>query len=177
MARREVRKTPWDRFFAIIDNISDRSGKVISYFIYFIIVCLLYEIILRYFFNAPTIWAHEISKLFFAAASVLMGAYCLLHNQHIRIDVIYGKFPPRTRAAIDLLTLLFILFFVTLMVIYGIPFAWQAFVLSETPIMAFQPVLWPIKACIPVAGFLLLIQGIAQWIRALHMVITGRETA
>ena len=177
VARSEKRKPPWERFFSIIDNFSDRSGKIISYFIYLVMACLLYEIILRYFFNSPTIWAHEISKLCFGAASVLMGAYCLFHNQHIRIDVFYGKFSPRKRAAIDLFTLLFILFFASLMVIYGLPFAWQAFVLGETPIMAFQPLLWPIKACIPIAGLMVLIQGLVQWIRALRIVVKGEGAA
>ena len=137
----------------------------------------MYEIILRYFFNLPTIWVHETTKLLFGAASVLMGAYCLLHNQHIRIDVIYGRFSPRVRAAIDCFTLLFIIFFAGLMVIYGIPFAKQAFDLGEVPIMAFKPVLWPEKASIGIAGLMVVIQALANWIRRFHLATTGKELA
>lgn len=178
MAReREARKTRGGRFLTVIDNFTDWSGRLLSYFIYFVIVLLMYEIILRYFFNLPTIWVHETSKLMFGAASVLMGAYCLLHNQHIRIDVIYGRFPPRVRAAIDCFTLLIILFFAGLMVRYGIPFAYQAFQLGETPIMAFKPLLWPEKASIPIAGLMVVIQGLALWIRSFYLAITGKELA
>ena len=174
---REVQVTRGGRFFTVIDGFSEWSGKVLSYFIYFIIVLLMYEVILRYFFDLPTIWVHETSKLIFGACSVLMGAYCLLHNQHIRIDVIYGRFSPRVRAAIDCFTLLFILFFAGLMVKYGIPFAQQAFELGETPIMAFQPLLWPEKAAIPLAGLMVVTQGLVLWIRSFYLVITGKELA
>ena len=175
LAAGEVRKTQGGRILTLIDSFSDWSGRILSYFIYFIIILLMYEILLRYFFDLPTIWVHETSKLIFGACSVLMGAYCLLHNQHIRIDVIYGKFPPRGRAAIDLFTLLLIFFFAGLMVIHGFPFAKQAFYLGEVPIMAFKPLLWPEKACIPIAGAMVILQGLAIWIRRFHMVITGKE--
>jgi len=174
---REVQKTRWRRFLSVLDCFSDWSGCLLSYFIFFIIVLLMYEIILRYFFDLPTIWVHEMSKLIFGACSVLMGAYCLLHNQHIRIDVIYGRFSPRTRAVIDCFTMLLILFFASLMVIHGFPWAKQAFVLGETPIMAFKPALWPEKAAIPIAGAMVVIQGLAMWSRHLYQAITGKELA
>lgn len=162
----------------VIDKISDWSGKVISYFIYIIVIVLLYEIVMRYFFNTPTIWAHEISRISFGAASVLMCAYCLLHNQHVRVDIIYGRFSPRKRAAIDLFTYLFILFYITLVVVYWIPFTIESFVVKETAAkQIFRPIYWPFKACALLAGLMALAQGLAQWIRALHLVITGKELA
>ena len=177
MARGEARKTPWERFFTLIDSFSDWSGRLLSYFIYFIIAFLILEITLRYLFNAPTPWAHEMCKIIFGSASVLMGAYCLLHNQHIRIDIIYGKFSPRVRAAVDCFTLLIIIFFAGLMVWQGYGFAKMAFDLGEVPIMSFKPVLWPYKASIALAGAMVVIQGLVHWIRALHLAITGKESA
>ncbi len=178
MAReREVRKIRGGRLFTTIDSFSDWSGRVFSYFIFFIIAALMFEITLRYFFNAPTMWVHEMSKIVFGACSVLMGAYCLLHNQHIRIDIIYGKFSPRVKAAIDCFTLLFIMFFAGLMVIYGYGFAKSAFDLGEVPIMAFKPVLWPYKASIGIAGLMVVIQALANWIRRFHLATTGKELA
>lgn len=166
------------RILAVIDKISGWSGGVIKYLMFVIIVVLLYEIVMRYFFNAPTIWAHEISKICFGSASVLMCAYCLLHNEHIRIDVIYGRFSPRKRATIDLFTYLFIFLFVTLLVVYGIPFTIESFVSQEVAHkQVFRPLYWPWKACIPLAGLMALAQGLAHWIRALHLVVTGRELA
>lgn len=177
MARREVRKVRGGRLFTIIDGFSDWSGRVFSYFIFFIIAFLMFEITLRYFFNAPTFWAHEMCKIIFGACSVLMGAYCLLHNQHIRIDIIYGKFSPRVRAAVDCFTLLIIIFFAGLMVWQGYGFAKMAFDLGEVPIMAFKPVLWPYKASIGIAGLMVVIQALANWIRRFHLATTGKELA
>ncbi|MFC1914950.1 TRAP transporter small permease subunit [Chloroflexota bacterium] len=163
------------RVLRSIDAFSEWSGKTLSYFVYFIIFLLMYEIILRYFFDLPTAWVHESSKLIFGAASVLMGAYCLLHNQHIRIDVVYGRFSPRTKAIVDCFTLGIIMFFCTLQIIHGIPFARQAFELQEVPIMAFKPLLWPEKACIPLAGAMVVLQAIAIWARSFHLAVTGKE--
>jgi TRAP-type mannitol/chloroaromatic compound transport system permease small subunit len=165
------------RLLKIIDGISEWSGHILSYFIYFVIFFLIYEIVLRYFFDLPTPWVHETSKLIFGAASVLMGAYCLLHHQHIRIDVIYGRFSMRSKAVVDCFTLLLIMFFCTLQIIHGIPFAKQAFVLQEVPIMAFKPLLWTEKACIPLAGSMVVLQAIAQWVRSFHFAVTGKELA
>ena len=175
MGEKGLQKGRGVRVLRLIDTFTEWSGKTLSYFVYFIIILLMYEIILRYFFDLPTPWVHESSKLIFGAASVLMGAYCLLHHQHIRIDVIYGRFSPRTRAAIDCFTLAVIMFFCTLQVIHGIPFARQAFELQEVPIMAFKPLLWPEKAAIPVAGAMVVLQAIAVWIRSFHMAVTGKE--
>jgi len=178
MAReREVAVTRGGRFLKYIDSFIEWSSSVLSYFVYFIIVLLMYEIILRYFFDLPTIWVHETSKLLFGACSVLMGAYCLLHNQHIRIDVFYARFSPRMRAAIDCFTMLFIFFFAFLMVYHGYSFAKMAFDYGEVPIMAFKPLLWPEKASIPVAGALVILQGIVIWIRRFYMATKGKELA
>ena len=175
MAEKGLPKARGVRVLRLIDTFSEWSGKILSYFVYFLIILLMYEIIMRYFFDLPTIWVHESSKLIFGAASVLMGAYCLLHHQHIRIDVIYGRFSPRTKAAIDCFTLGIIMFFCTLQIVHGIPFARQAFELQEVPIMAFKPLLWPEKATIGVAGAMVVLQAIAIWVRSFHFAVTGKE--
>ena len=175
MAEKGLPKARGVRVLRLIDTFSEWSGKILSYFVYFLIILLMYEIIMRYFFDLPTIWVHESSKLIFGAASVLMGAYCLLHHQHIRIDVIYGRFSPRTKAAIDCFTLGIIMFFCTLQIVHGIPFARQAFELQEVPIMAFKPLLWPEKATIAMAGAMVVLQAIAIWVRSFHFAVTGKE--
>lgn len=164
-------------FLRGIDTVSEWSGKVLRYFIFAIILILLYEVILRYWFDSPTIWAHETVKHIFGAYSVLLGAYVLLYRRHIRIDVIYNRFSPRVQGAVDSFTYLFIFGFVILMLWFGIPLAIDAYVLNEVPFMPFKIPLWPLKASIPLGALLMLLQGLAHWLRALRLAITGRELA
>ena len=159
-----------------VDTVSELSGKLVSILIFFMTGVLFLEVTLRYVFNAPTIWAHELTVHLFGAYSVLAGAYVLLHHQHIKIDIIYGLFSPRGRAIIDSVTYLFFFLFIVVMLRYGIMTAWRAVELRQTvsPSPWGSP-LWPLKLTLPIAAFLMLAQGLAHFIRALKMAITGKE--
>lgn len=158
-----------------LDAINERAGKAISILVVCMIGILCWEVILRYAFNAPTIWAHEVSCHIFAAYSVLGGAYVLLVNEHVRSDVVYARFSPRGRAILDLVT--FPLFFMLLGIILmeGIPMALKSIATREVTVSFLHSPVYPIKICIPIAAFLMLLQGLAHFIRALTLVITGRE--
>lgn len=160
-----------------IDAISEWSGKLVSVLILFMMVVLLTEVTLRYVFNAPTIWAHETSQHMFGAYSVLAGAYVLLHFQHVRVDVIYARFSPRGRAIADSITYLLFFLFCGLMLKYGIDIATTAVKVKETTITYWHSPVYPAKCCVPLAAFLILLQGLAHYIRFLHKAITGRELA
>ena len=163
------------RFLHGIDAINERAGKGISFLALCMIGILCWEVLLRYVFNAPTIWAHEVSCHIFAAYSVLGGAYVLLVNEHVRSDVVYARFSPRGRAILDLVT--FPLFFMLLGIILveGIPMALSSIEVREVTVSFLHSPVYPIKTCIPIAAFLMLLQGLAHFIRALALVITGRE--
>ncbi len=158
-----------------IDAINERAGKAISILVVCMIGILCWEVLLRYAFNAPTIWAHEVSCHIFAAYSVLGGAYVLLVNEHVRSDVVYARFSPRGRAIFDLVT--FPLFFMLLGIILveGVPMALRSIEVREVTVSFLHSPVYPIKTCIPIAAFLMLLQGLAHFIRALALVITGRE--
>ncbi|MFH1933945.1 MAG: TRAP transporter small permease subunit [Pseudomonadota bacterium] len=164
------------RVLHVIDGVSEWSGKLVSMLIFFMTGVLFLEVTLRYVFNAPTIWAHELSVHLFGAYSVLAGAYVLLHHQHIKIDIIYGLFSPRGRAIIDSVTYLLFFVFIVALLRYGIMTAWRAVELRQTvsPSPWGSPI-WPLKLTIPIAAFLILAQGLAHFIRALKMAITGKE--
>lgn len=160
-----------------IDKVSEWSGRVLSMFILIITGILMYEITMRYVFNAPTIWAHETCQHLFASFSMLAGAYVLLYRQHIKVDVIYARFSPRGRAIIDSITYLFFFLFCGLMLYHGIKIAAHSVQLMEVSFSPFAPPIWPLKLTIPIAAFLIVLQGLAHWIRVLSMAITGKELA
>jgi len=160
-----------------IDSISHWSGELIKYAVFFLIAMLCYEVLLRYAFDAPTLWAHETTKHMFGMYSVLLGAYCLRYGKHIRIDLVYGAVSKRTQAIFDSITSLFIFLFLVLMLWYGTEQAVQSYISHEQPFMPFKPYYWPLKASIPLAATLAFLQALANWIRSLTMAFTGKELA
>jgi len=158
-----------------IDAINERAGKAISILVVGMTGILCWEVILRYAFNAPTIWAHEVSGHIFAAYSVLGGAYVLLVNGHVRSDVVYARFSPRGRAILDLVTFPLFFMLLGLILVEGVPMALSSIEVREVTVSFLHSPVYPIKACIPIAAFLMLLQGLAHFIRALALVITGRE--
>lgn len=159
-----------------IDMVSEWSGKAISVLIFFMVGILFLEVSLRYLFNAPTIWAHELSMHLFGAYSALAGAYVLLHNQHVNVDLIYRCFSPRTRAVIDSFTYLLFFLFIGVLLRYGLMIGWRAVEIRQTvsPSPWASP-LWPLKMIVPLAAILMLAQGLAHFIRVLKMAFTGKE--
>ena len=162
----------------IIDSISHWSGAIVMHAVWFMVAILCYEVLLRYAFDAPTIWAHETTKQLFGMYAVLLGAYCLRYGHHVRIDLVYGAMPRRGKAIFDSITTLVIFVFLILMLWQGAIAAVHSYKIGEVPhVIPFKPPLWPLKASIPLAAALALLQGLANWIRSLKMAFTGKELA
>lgn len=163
------------RFLRIIGMINAHTGRVLSVLIIFMTLILTYEVVLRYGFNSPTHWAHEITCSIFAAYSVIGGGYALLLNQHIRSDVIYARFSERGKAICDLIA--FPLLFVLLILIFiqGFNMALSSTLARETTCTMFRSPLYPVKICIPLAALLMLLQTLALAIRNFWLVIKREE--
>ena len=162
--------------FKRIEAISHWSGEIVKHAIWFMTIILCYEVVSRYFFSAPTIWAHHTSQQLFGAYSVLMGAYCLRYGQHIKMDAIYDRFPRRTRAILDSVTTLVIFLFLVLMVWRGTLSALASYRIGEVPhVITFKPYLWPLRATIPLSAALCILQVLTNWVRSLTMAFTGKE--
>ena len=164
------------RILSIIDSISDWSGRLISVFIYSLAFLLLYDVTLRFVFNAPTIWCHELALHIFGAYAVLAGPYVLMHDEHVKIDIVYNRFSPRGRAIIDSFTYLLFFLYIGLLFWYGFHIAARSVAMNQTvsPSPWASPI-WPVKLTIPLAAFLMLLQGLANYIRTLTLAVTGKE--
>lgn len=164
-----------EKFLQAIDRINEQTGKVVSYLILFLVGVILYEILVRYLFNSPTIWAHETSQMIYGAYVILLGGYVLQRGGHVNVDILYHRFKPRTRAIIDLFTWLLFFYFCGLLLWKGGEMAWDSFKVLETEPTAFAPPVYPIKMMIPLGALLILLQGLAKFIRDLTLAITGKE--
>lgn len=151
----------------LIDKISTRVGQLSAWSIVLLTILIGWEVFSRYVLSNPHPWVMDASNMLYGALFMMAGAYTLSKNGHVRGDVLYGFFQPRTQAFFDLV--LYLLFFVAGIValVYA---GWDFFTTSlaqneRSSIAADGPPIYPFKAIIPVAGLLLLLQGFVEIIR------------
>lgn len=157
-----------------IDRISMLFGYLVAVLVPLMILSLVYEVISRYFFNAPTLWAQDVSIFLFGYIGLLGGAYVMREHAHINVDLFYSRMKPRTRAICDAITGLLVMFFLVLVVVYAWHEGIKAIQLGLRRPTDWAPPVGHFILAISVGGFLLLLQSLAHWIRNLHMAVTGR---
>jgi TRAP-type mannitol/chloroaromatic compound transport system permease small subunit len=163
------------RFLILVDHVSTWAGKAFAWIILLLTGAVCVEVFKRYILNAPTAWAFSADYMMYGTLFMMTGAYTLAQNGHVRGDFLYGSMKPRTQAWLDLV--LYIVFFlpgITALVYAGWTFAHASFVIGEhVSDTANGPAVYPFKAVIPVAGALVLLQGIAEIIRCIVCIRTG----
>lgn len=158
-----------------IDSINEFTGMAVRWLAMAMMAFIAYEVVSRYVFSAPTIWSTELNKLIFGSYIILIGGYVLRHDAHVSIDFVYVRLPLRARGILDLVTYLFFFFFVGMILVYGSAYAWESLIENEHSGSVWGPPLWPVKMMIPIGAALILLQGVARYIRSLYIAITGKE--
>ena len=159
-----------------MDQFAEWSGRIFIWLIIPLTGLVVFEVISRRLFDAPHIWSLEVTNFVYGPHFMLVAAYTLLHQAHVRIDVIYAKFSARTRGILDIITnLVFFFPFCTIVFVQGILFAKTSWQIGETSESAALTIVPLVKTVIPVTFALLLIQGIANFIRSIMLVAKGKE--
>ena len=156
-----------DRFCDIVDALNGWAGLLWGLTVLFVTAAVIYEVVMRGVFNRPTIWSNEAVIYVSAMTYLIAGGYALLHRAHVRIDVLYERFTAKTRARLDLFTFIFFVLYVGTLIWVGTASAWMSYGQAETTGTPWNPPIWPVKFTIPLAGVLLLLQGIANLLRDL----------
>jgi len=158
-----------------VDRLSTFFGQLFSWLIMALTLLISWEVFSRYVLNNPHPWAFDVMIMLYGTVFMMAGAYTLSKNGHVRGDVLYGFFPPRLQAGLDLA--LYILFFVPgvfALAWAGINFASESWAIKEhSNVTADGPALYPFKTIVPIAGALLLLQGIVEIIRCIVCLQTG----
>lgn len=149
----------------VIDSLNDWVGNFLSYFLFLFFGLLFIEVILRYFFNSPTVWANELAQMLFGAYAILAGGYILRTGGHVNVDILYSRLSRKSRATLDIITSLLFFLFCGMLLVYGGSLAWDSLSRFEHSQSAWNPPLYPAKLMIPVAAGLLMLQGLAKLIR------------
>jgi len=165
------------RVVRAIDRFTDTTGTWIAWLNVPLMLAVSYEVVARYGFNAPTIWAYDVSFMLYATIFMLGAAYALHKGAHIRTDFFYEKWSDRTRGVVDSISYI-VFFFPALAVFLYVSGAegWYSFEIGETSEQSpWRPILWPFKMVVPLTCLLLMIQGISETIKSVYAARTGVE--
>src|SRR5262249_33769969 len=158
-----------------VDRISSWSGKTFAWLIAALTLVVSIEVFKRYILNAPTAWIFDFTNMLYGTLFMMCGAYTLAQGGHVRADFVYIYLPPRAQAALDLA--LYFLFFVPgiLGLIYaGYDYAAISWRIGEhSTVTAEGPPVYHFKSVIPIAGALVMLQGVAEVARCIQCLRTG----
>ena len=163
------------RLLRTIDRFSAFTGKLSAWLFMLLMLVVCVEVAKRYLLNAPTAWIFDATTMLYATGFMLCGAYGLAQNAHVRGDFLYGSMPPRRQAALDL-TLYFLFFLpgVLGLIFAGWGFAADSWRIGEhSNITSEGPPVYHFKTVIPIAGVLVLIQGLIEMVRCVICLRTG----
>lgn len=157
----------------VTDSFSEWSGKIISFLVYFGMFILVFEVVARYFFNSPTVWAHGYSQRLFGSYFIMIGAYTLLQNGHVRVDVLYRRFSVRGRAFLDIINYLLLLLWSSVLIKEGIAFFASSWAIREADEMVLAHPVYPVKFLLVVGAVLITLQGLNQLLLSVYVFVKG----
>jgi TRAP-type mannitol/chloroaromatic compound transport system permease small subunit len=152
-------------FATIIDRAVGAIGIAASFLTLPMICVILLEVVLRYFFNAPTIWALESAQIMFGFMFLLGAAYTLREDGHVRVEIAYMYTGKRATAGLKIFALLFVFLYCGTVLYYGGIRALDAISIEERHFSVWSPIVYPVISMIPVAAGLMILHGLAQLIR------------
>lgn len=159
-----------------LDPVAIWSGRIASWLIAPMVLALTYEVVARYVFNSPTLWAYDMTFMLYGAFFMLGAAYTLQRKGHIRTDMFYGAWSPRRQGWVD--AVCYVVMFMPFVAVF-LWAGWGYFVKAYTTNERFvsspwMPITWPFKAVMPITGLLLALQGISEVCKSLYAATTGR---
>ncbi|GAB4255686.1 MAG: TRAP transporter small permease subunit [Deferrisomatales bacterium] len=160
----------------VIDQINEWQGRIFSGLLIIATLQVCYELVMRYFFNAPTTWGLEMTIYLCSATYVMAGAYAHKHNAHLKVDLLHGRLSKRTMARIDVFVSQPIFFFFALVLVWQSG-AWtlESVERGTTSGTLWDPPIWPMRLSVFVAACLLLLQGVANLTRDLLDAFARRQ--
>ena len=166
-----------ERILKGIDFICVWTGKLAAFLVIILIVAVVYEVVSRYVFNAPTIWSFEIQRMVGGSLFILGFSWVLLQKAHVRVDLFYQRFSPRGQAILDATLYLLLVFPLWIIVmprmIEWVQVSWA--IQERSSDSAWRNIIYPFKTVAPIAIFLLLLGLVATFIRDIRTIFRGKR--
>jgi TRAP-type mannitol/chloroaromatic compound transport system permease small subunit len=167
---------PIRAYVRYVDAVNRVLGSVVMYLALAMMGLLLFASVTRYVFNVPFVWIIEMAQFLMAAYYILGGGYSVQLDAHVRMDVLYERWRPRTRTLMDSITAFFLVFYLAIMLYGGFSSSAYSLKYNQTNYSAWAPPMAPIKIIMTVGIALMLLQVIANFFRDVAK-LTGREIA
>lgn len=156
------------RLTKTLDSISNWVGMSFAWLIWIVMGLCVFEVITRRVFNAPNIWSYDVTSLFYAMHFMILGGYTLLHQGHVAVDIVYVRFSPKVQAVLKLFGYLVFFFpFITILLYVGMKSAASSWEYQERTSVGIPLVMPLMKTITPVTAFLLLVQGVSEFLKGL----------
>jgi TRAP-type mannitol/chloroaromatic compound transport system permease small subunit len=159
-----------------IDTLHLWVARLVCWLVLPLIAAMVYEVVVRKIFTAPTIWAFDISRMLYGAHFMLGAAYVLSKGLHIRSDFLYRDWSVKTQGKVDVIAYV-VFYFPTMLLFLWVSFDYAFASVSRmerSTETAWMPLLGPIKSCIPIAVLFLLVQGVSELLKSIYAARTGR---
>jgi TRAP-type mannitol/chloroaromatic compound transport system permease small subunit len=164
-----------EKFLHTIDEISTWVGKAAAWLIIALMLAVCIEVFKRYIMNMPTAWIFDLTNMLYGSLFMLAGGYTLAQNAHVRGDFLYSSMKPRTQAFFDII--LYGVFFIpgiAALIYAGTFYAADSWRIAEhSNVTADGPPVYHFKTVIPIAGVLVMLQGVAEIVRSVVCLKTG----
>ena len=151
-----------DRFFQFVDKFNFWTGRIISYLALVMMLTIMYEVVSRYFFNAPTLWCTELNIYLLCAYVLLSGGAIMLAGGHVRVDLLWASLSKKRQATADIFTSVLIFAFCIALVWKGSELAFRSLADNRLSAEAMAWPLFPSQMTVPIGGFLLGMQSLAK---------------
>jgi TRAP-type mannitol/chloroaromatic compound transport system permease small subunit len=162
-----------NRLTQALDAISRVVGRATAWLIIPMVGSLVYEVFARYLFDAPTVWAYDMTYMLYGTFFMLGSAWTLQRGGHIRTDTFYANWSPRRQALVD--AACYVLFYLPAMGVFlklGAEYFWKSFQQNERIVTSpWLPIVWPFKFVMPATAALLIIQGVSELIKCVRVIL------
>ncbi|WP_075293040.1 TRAP transporter small permease subunit [Pararhizobium arenae] len=164
------------RVISIIDGFTEKFVILVAILTAPLVLANTIEVVSRYLLGSPTIWAADVTVMSYGSIFMLGASYALLKGAHVRTDIFWENFTPRTKGAID--AVCYVALFLPVMVIVFYmsldDFIYAYEINEKSTLSLWMPVIWPFRGVIPLAALLLLVQGLSELLKSLFAVKTGQ---
>lgn len=153
-----------------VGTLNEWVGKIFAWLIVILVLEIVYAVVARYVFNAPVVWHFDLTYMLYGGIWMLGCPYAVLHKRQVRIDILFERLTARKQSIVEIVGYVVLFFPLTIMLFYtGLNRALYALSVGEVfKYTAWVPIAFPFRMVLPVAMFLLLLQGIAEFISTVH---------
>ena len=152
------------KFIKFFDRINELVGKMVSYLVVPLTMIVVFEVIMRYAFDAPTLWAWDVNMYLGGLMTVLGAGYAHLYKSHVSVEFLLEKWSPPKRVLLELILSPLIILPLAILAWYGVEAAWQSVKINEHYSSLWEPPIYPLRMAIPIGAVLFLLQAISRFI-------------